>query len=107
MGAIPYFVENRMISNAVTATVATSNAAHIYTATTPANRSYYVSSDKDAVVQRTGKASDHYHEVTGPKQFRVSHRVGNRYTGPENDFHTDDQNEAIAHADRYVGKALS
>jgi hypothetical protein len=45
--------------------------------------------------------------VTGPKQFRVSHRVGNRYTGPENDFHTDDQNEAIAHADRYVGKALS
>jgi hypothetical protein len=105
MGAIPFFLENRMINNA--ATVDTSNAAHIYMASTPANRSYYISSDKDAVVLRTGKASAEYHEVTGPKQFRVSHRVGNRYTGPENDFHTDDQQEAISHADRYVGKALS
>jgi len=107
MGAIPFFVENRMFSNAATATAATHNAAHIYTATTPANRPFYLSDDKDAVVQRTGKASAEYHEVTGPKLFRVSHRVGNRYTGPENDFHTDDQQEAIAHADRYVGKTLS
>jgi hypothetical protein len=107
MGAIPFFLENRMISNAPTATVATNNAAHIYMATTPANRWHYLSSDKEAVVLRTGKASTDYHEVTGPMQFRVSHRVGNRYTGPENDFHTNDQLEAIAHADRYVGKKLS
>lgn len=96
-----------MISNAATATVATSNAAYIYRAATPANRSHYISSDKDAVVLRTGNASADDHEVTGPKEFRVSHRVGNRYTGPENDFHTDDQQEAIAHADHYVGNKLS
>jgi hypothetical protein len=107
MGAIPFFVENRMISNAATATVATNNAAFIYSASTPGNRSFYVSDDKNAEVLRTGQRSADFHEVTGPKQFRVSHRVGNRYTGPENDFHTDDQHEAIAHANRYVGKALS
>ena len=101
------FVETRMIINAATAAVATKNAAFIYSASTPGNRSYYLPDDKNAQVLRTGQCSVDFHEVAGPKQFRVAHCVGNKYTGPENDFHTDDQNEAIAHADHYVGKKLS
>jgi len=100
-------VENRTISNAVNASATTSNAAFFYSASIPTNSSFYTASDKEAVVLRTGDRSADFHEVAGPMQFRVSHRVGNRYTGPENDFHTNDQQESTSHTDRYTGNVLS